>query len=159
MKGALGLDKTTQPPSTGQLERIADTLNTNERKAMDAEREILKRAVILYLEDKVGQTFDGIISSLADFGFWVELEEIMAEGMVRLSTLHDDYYGFIPERQQLLGTRTGRVFSLGQKVKVRLAGVNLALLEVNLEVVRQEGEKGGSKGKKGTKKVVRKRRR
>ena len=159
MKVALGLTPSAQTPTSGQLEQIAGTLNTNERKAMDAEREILKRAVILYLEDKVGQTFDGIISSLADFGFWVELEDVMAEGMVRLSTLHDDYYGFIPERQQLLGTRTGRVFSLGQKVKVRLAGVNLALLEVNLEVIRQEGEKGGSSEKKGKKKVVRKRRR
>jgi ribonuclease R len=121
---------------------------------MDAEREILKRAVILFLKDKVGQTFTGIISSLADFGFWVELEDVMAEGMVRLSTLHDDYYGFIPERQQLLGSRTGRVFSLGQQVKVRLAGVNLSLLEVNLEVVRQDEEKGGAKrGKEGRQKT------
>jgi ribonuclease R len=154
MKVALGLDKSSQTPTAGQLERIADTLNTNERRAMDAEREILKRAVILFLKDKVGQTFTGIISSLADFGFWVELEDVMAEGMVRLSTLHDDYYGFIPERQQLLGSRTGRVFSLGQQVKVRLAGVNLSLLEVNLEVVRQDEEKGGAK--KGKKKEAKK---
>ena len=84
--------------------------------------------------DKVGQVFEGIIGSLADFGFWVELTEVMAEGMVRLSTLTDDYYALFPERQELLGQRTGRRFRLGQTVRVELTDVHLGRLEVNLKL-------------------------
>ncbi|MFW5733421.1 MAG: S1 RNA-binding domain-containing protein, partial [Oceanidesulfovibrio sp.] len=106
-----------------------------ERKAMDAEREILKRLTILFLQDKVGEEFTGVINGLADFGFWVELEQVMAEGLVRLSSLDDDYYGYFPERQMLVGERTGKQFRLGQRIRVKLTDVNLSRLEVNLELV------------------------
>ena len=86
---------------------------------MEAEREIMKRVAVLFLRGKVGQEFTGVISGMADFGFWVELNEVMAEGLVRLSLLADDYYNFLPERQMLLGERSGRFFRLGQSVKVR----------------------------------------
>jgi len=102
--------------------------------AMEAEREILKRLTVIFLTDKVGQDFTGVINSLADFGFWVELSEVMAEGMVRLSTLTDDYYTLFPERQELLGRHTGKRFGLGTKVQVTLTDVNLGRLEVNLRI-------------------------
>lgn len=106
-------------------------MSSLERVAMNAEREILKRATIIFLKEKIGQSFSGIVSSLADFGFWVELEDVLAEGMVRLSTIDDDYYLFRPEKQDLLGKRTGRRFYLGQKVRVELRDVNLDRLEVD----------------------------
>jgi ribonuclease R len=70
----------------------------------------------------------------------VELREVMAEGMVRLSTINDDYYAFFSERHMLVGERTGRIFRLGQAVKVRLMDVSLERLEVNMELA--EGEQG-----------------
>ncbi|MDY7001984.1 MAG: ribonuclease R, partial [Thermodesulfobacteriota bacterium] len=109
------------PPGPRKAQRSADHLNLRERDAMEAEREILKRLTIIFLRDRVGEAFTGIISGLADFGFWVELNEVMAEGMVRLSTLTDDYYVFLPDRQELIGERTGKRFKLGQSVRVRLA--------------------------------------
>jgi ribonuclease R len=123
LQGAMGVKR---------LQKSADHINVMERKAMEAEREIVKRLTILFLRDKVGETFSGVISSLADFGFWVELKEVMAEGMVRLSTLTDDYYLYLDKRHELLGERTGRSFKLGQEVRVRLEEANLSRLEVNL---------------------------
>ncbi|MDQ7831904.1 MAG: ribonuclease R [Desulfovibrionaceae bacterium] len=133
-----------------KLQKAAEHLSRRERVAMEAEREILKRITVLFLEDKVGQEFTGVIGSLADFGFWVELKEVMAEGMVRLSTITDDYYGFFPERQELLGERTGRAFRLGQTITVELMDVGIDRLEVNLRLVEggEMGEPGGRKGGK-----------
>jgi len=99
---------------------------------MDAEREIVKRLTVIFLMDKVGTTYTGVVSGISDYGFWVELTEVMAEGMVRLSTMTDDYYVYLPERQELRGDRTGKRFRLGQAVSVRLADVNLSRQEVSL---------------------------
>ncbi|EFI34029.1 ribonuclease R [Desulfonatronospira thiodismutans ASO3-1] len=114
------------------LKKTGESLSSLERKAVDAEREILKRATIISLKDKTGQSFSGIVASITDFGFWVELTDIMAEGMVRLSSLSDDYYVFRQEKQDLLGRRTGKRFYLGQKVQVVLQSVSLERLEVDL---------------------------
>jgi ribonuclease R len=112
------------------LQTICDELNTLERKAMEAEREIQKRAAILALEDRIGETMRGVISGVADFGFWVELLDIPVDGLVRLATL-DDYYVFDPERQDLLGQRTGKSFTMGQTLDVVLEAVSLERVEIN----------------------------
>lgn len=122
-------------PRLGNLKALGVQLSHLERKAMEAEREILKRITVLFLRDRVGERFSGVISSITDFGFWVELQEVMAEGLVRLSSLLDDYYAFIPERQELLGERSGRRFRMGQRIAVKLAEVNLSRLEVTLELM------------------------
>jgi ribonuclease R len=120
------------------LTKIGDHLNTCERTAQVAEREILKRATILLLREQIGEVFDGVISGIADFGFWVELEGILAEGLVRISTLGDDYYAFSNKRQLLIGERTGRRFALGQRLQVRVNNASLTTLEVDLGVVEEE---------------------
>jgi ribonuclease R len=127
-----------QPASAklaSKLPKVAEHISRRERVAMEAEREILKRVTVLFLSDKVGREFTGVIGSIADFGFWVELKEVMAEGMVRLSSLSDDYYQFFPERHDLIGERTGRRFRLGQSVAVELTGVDLGRLAVDLTLI------------------------
>ncbi len=114
------------------LKKTGESLSALERRAVDAEREILKRATIISLKEKTGQSFSGIVASITDFGFWVELTDLTAEGMVRLSSLSDDYYVFRQEKQDLLGRRTGKRFYLGQKVQVVLQNVSLDRLEVDL---------------------------
>lgn len=113
-----------------RLQGICDGLNACERKAMEAEREIQKRAAILALEDRVGETMRAVISGVAEFGFWVELVAMPVDGLVRLATL-DDYYVFDPERQDLLGQRTGKTFRLGQSLDVILEQVSLERVEIN----------------------------
>ncbi len=98
---------------------------------MDAEREILKRVMVLFMKDKVGSTFDGVISHITDYGFYVELSDVMAEGLVRLSSLDDDYYTYWPQREMLVGERTGQAFMLGQAVEVVLEEVSLERLELS----------------------------
>ena len=112
------------------LQAICDGLNAYERRAMEAEREIQKRAAILALEDRVGETMRAVISGVAEFGFWVELVGMPVDGLVRLATL-DDYYVYDPERQDLLGQRTGKTFRLGQSLDVILEQVSLERVEIN----------------------------
>lgn len=134
LKVALG-DTHQAIPGRKQLTHIGGHLSSQERVAMEAEREILKRITMLFLREKVGEEFTGVISSLAEFGFWVEFKEVMADGMVRLSSLHDDYYAFWKDHQMIIGERSGRAFRLGQAVTVRLESVSLEMLEAELSIV------------------------
>jgi len=142
---------------SARLQKVAEYISRRERVAMEAEREILKRVTVLFLSDKVGRQFTGVIGSLADFGFWVELKEVMAEGMVRLSSLSDDYYTFLPERHELLGERTGRRFRLGQSVCVELTGVDMGRLSVDLGLV--EGGEASQAAPRAKRKTARRRKR
>jgi ribonuclease R len=112
------------------VQGICEGLNALERKAMEAEREIQKRSAILALEGRIGEEMRGVISGVADFGFWVELLDMPVDGLVRLATL-DDYYVFDPERQDLLGQRTGKTFAMGQTLTVVLEAVSLERVEIN----------------------------
>jgi ribonuclease R len=137
LKAALNMN--TAPGSKlKKLHKTGQHLSNTERKAMEAEREIFKRLTILFLQEKVGQTYTGIIASIADFGFWVELNEVLAEGMVRLSSLQDDYYVYWPDKHKLVGQHTGKIFYLGQKVKVRLIDTNLSRQEITLELDEED---------------------
>ena len=151
LKTYLGENADT-PPGKVALTKIGDHINGCERKAQVAEREILKRATILLLRERIGDVFTGVISGMADFGFWVEMEDILAEGLVRLSTLGDDYYAFLSKHQVILGERTGRKFELGQRIRVRVENASLSTLEVDLAVIngeeKEKGEKGDGKRKK-----------
>jgi ribonuclease R len=124
------------PPGHGRkgLSKISLHISRTERTGMEAEREILKRMTICFLQDRIGEEFTGLINGVSDFGFWVELKEVMAEGLVRLSTLTDDYYQFLPKEHKLIGQHTGRTFTLGQKVNVQLTNVSLTRLEIDFEL-------------------------
>lgn len=137
LKFAIGASD--KPPlSIGRLGEACKHISGRERIAMEAEREILKRLTVLFLADRVGEVFTGVVNGVSDYGFWVELNEVMAEGMVRLSNMSDDYYNLFPERQELVGERTGKRYRLGQAVRVQLFSVSLARLEVDLEVMDDE---------------------
>jgi ribonuclease R len=113
-----------------QVQGICEGINALERKAMEAEREIQKRSAILALEGRIGEEMRGVISGVADFGFWVELIDMPVDGLVRLANL-DDYYIFDSERQDLLGQRTGKTFGMGQTLNVILEAVSLERVEIN----------------------------
>jgi len=135
VKAALSADSEGEPtlpyPGNKKLYNIAGLISGRERAAMDAEREIFKRVMVLFMQDKVGGTFGGVISHITDYGFYVELREVVAEGMVRLSSMDDDYYTYWSHREMLVGERTGRAFMLGQAVEVILEDVSLERLELN----------------------------
>jgi ribonuclease R len=137
VKVALAMDGDGAPPpipGKKKLYNVAGHLSGRERVAMDAEREILKRVTVLFMRDRVGETFNGVISHITDYGFFVELKDVMAEGMVRLSSMDDDYYTYWPKREMLVGERTGQAFTLGQSVEVVLDEVSLERLEMNFSL-------------------------
>ena len=142
LKRALGLPapEGEKPFSQAWLEAVAEHSNAAERAATEAEREVHKRLSVLFLRGREGESFDGVVSGLTDFGIFVELPEFMAEGMIRLALLDDDYYDYVEERQEVRGRRAGRTFRLGQALRVTLTDVNMGRLELNFV---PEGVVGG----------------
>jgi ribonuclease R len=112
-----------------ELERMAIHLSEKERAAMEAERETEDRIRVLFMKDKIGEVYEGIISHITSYGFFVELFDVFVEGIVLLSSLEDDYYLFEEEKFRLIGRRTRRIFRIGDNVKVR---VEMADVEKNL---------------------------
>ena len=111
------------------LEKMAVHLSERERSAMEAERETEDRIRVLFMKEKVGQTYEGIISHITSYGFYVELLDAFVEGLVLLSSLHDDYYAFEEGKFRLVGRRTHKIFRIGDHVQVT---VGLADVEKNL---------------------------
>jgi ribonuclease R len=103
-----------------ELESMANYLSDRERLAMEAEREIEDRIRILFMRDSIGKEYDGIISHITSFGFFVELLDVFVEGLVLINTLYDDYYHFEEERFRLVGRRTRKIYRVGDKVKVKV---------------------------------------
>ncbi len=122
---------TNNKPLYGEedLERMATHLSSKERSAMEAERETEDRIKVLFMREKIGQPYDGIISHITSYGFYVELFDVFVEGLVMLSTLYDDYYAFDEEKFRLIGRKTHKQFRIGDHVKVR---VETADVEKNL---------------------------
>jgi ribonuclease R len=126
------------PPDTGELEESARYLSERERRAIEAEREMLARMQVRCLAHRVGEEFHGLITGVTPFGFFVSLEEIFADGLVRLVDLPDDYYKYDEARQRLLGRRHRKSFQLGDTVQVRVAHVDIKRRHVNLVLVEEE---------------------
>lgn len=104
-----------------ELERMSVHLSERERTAMEAERELEDRIRALFMREKIGSEYDGIISHITSYGFFVELLEVFVEGVVPLSSLADDYYAFEEKKFRLVGRRTRKIYRIGDRVKIRVA--------------------------------------
>lgn len=135
LKSALGQNK-EKTPDKEKLNEIGDSLNKLEREALECEREIARRMGCLALNELTGQSLKGTISGLTDFGVFVEFKDIPTEGLIRLSDLGDDWYEYDQKRQQLVGQHEGKIWRLGQPLKVKVESVDLDRLEIRL---RPEG--------------------
>ena len=133
------------------LAQIAEHISTTERRSMLAEREASDRYLALFMDDKVGQTFEGRISGITNFGMFIRLDDTGADGMVPLRSLDDDYYVFDEEKQQLVGRRTKKTYRLCLPVKVKLVECKplagqMRFDIVSAETVRAPKKSGGKKG-------------
>lgn len=130
------------------LESIADICNDTERNAQLAEREVFLRLSCLMLEKSIGKTFSAIISGLSNFGVFAELQDNMAEGMIRMEKLGDDYFVYDEEKQILYGERTGVTYRLGDELTVQIDFVDVTRLEIDLILLGVTPRKTGrAKGK------------
>ena len=113
------------------IEKLDETLpeaathcSLRERTAMEAERDVVTMLKLDFMKDKLGETFDGIITGAAQFGFFVQLTGLFVEGMVHISALADDYYHYEEKKHCLRGERTKRVYRIGDRVRVRVDKVD-----------------------------------
>ena len=118
------LDKNKRKPSKKMIETGAH-LSVTERRADDASRDVEQWLKCEYMRDKVGDTFNGVISGVAGFGIFIELTDVFVEGMIAMRDMKDDYYIFDDVHHQLKGERTGRTFQLGDTIKIQVASVSL----------------------------------
>ena len=118
------------------LQEAGKHTSQRERNAMDAEREMVDLKKAQFMMDKLGEEFAGVITSLANFGFFVELDAYFIEGLVRVSTLTDDDYHYYEKEYVIKGSRHGRKFRLGDAVRVKVVRINAFRSEIDFGLVR-----------------------
>ena len=131
---------------------LGEHCSTNERRADEATRDVVNWLKCEFIMDKIGDEFKGIITAVTGFGFFVELEKVYVEGLVHISNLPQDYFHFDAKTHQLQGERTGVRFRLGDKVRVRVARVDLDEKKIDFDLLNQpSSRKSKSVNKKSTK--------
>ncbi|MHB8217149.1 MAG: ribonuclease R family protein [Candidatus Sulfotelmatobacter sp.] len=106
------------PISLEELHEIAEESSQSERRADDAERDLMEGKKAKFMQDRIGEDFDGLITSVTKFGFFVELTDLFVEGLVPLNTLTDDFYTYHENTRQIIGQRSRKIYSLGQRIRV-----------------------------------------
>ena len=117
------------------LPEIARHTSDRERRADDAERELVQWKKVRFMADKVGDEFSGYITGVSAFGLFIELVEHFVEGLVHVSTMADDYYRFLERAHILRGENTGKEYRLGDRVQVQVIKVDMERRQVDLGIV------------------------
>jgi ribonuclease R len=134
------------PISLEELHEIADESSHSERRADDAERELMEWKKVKFMENRVGEDFDGLIISVTKFGFFVELTDLFIEGLVPLDSLIDDRYTYHENTREIIGLRNHKIYSMGQKIRVlvdRIDPVEKKIQFAVFEEVAQNRQTGG----------------
>ena len=118
-----------------ELPEIAKHTSEMERRADEAERELLQWKKVRFMADKVGDEYEGYITGVAPFGLFIELIEHYVEGLVHISSMADDYYRFVEQQHMLHGENTKKVYRLGDKVRVQVVRVDMERRQVDLGLV------------------------
>ncbi len=121
-------------PPQSELSKIAAQCSFTERRAEEASREVIAHLKAEFMQAKIGEQFDGVISGVQEFGLFVQLQELFVDGLIHITTLGDEYYRYDPPRFQLVGERSGRRFRLGDPLRVKLARVNLEHAKIDFEL-------------------------
>jgi len=119
------------------LQQAGEHTSGRERHAMDAEREMVDLKKAQFMQNRIGEEFTGFINSLANFGFFVELDDYFIEGLVKLSSLTDDDYDYYEKEYVIKGRRYGKKFRLGDNVRVRVARINAFRSEIDVELIER----------------------
>jgi ribonuclease R len=132
--------------TAAKLPEMGLHLSDRERKAAEAERELIEWKKVRFMADKVGEVFTGYVTGVQAFGLFVELEEIYVQGLVHVSSMSDDYYHFDEKGHRLQGENTGQVYRLGDRVRVQVARADLERRQVDFALVdvRERAARGGA---------------
>ena len=122
-------------PNKNDYEEKSKHCSAMERLAADAERDSIKFMQVKFMEKHVGQDFQGVISGVADFGFWVQIPENGAEGLIKLRDLMDDSYSYDAKNHLVQGARTGNQYQLGDQVRIRVMKANLIQKQLDFKII------------------------
>ena len=136
------MSMTTIQTLENSLVETAQHSSEREVAAVDAERDVFDMKVAEYMEDHIGEEFDGVIDTITNFGFFVQLPN-MVEGLVHVQTLKGDYFTYVPELLCMIGKSTKKTYRLGDKVKVKCVGASKETSMVDFELVKvdEDGNK------------------
>lgn len=129
---------TRGPISEEELREIADSSSRTERAADDAERELLEWKKMKFMEGRIGEDFQGLIVSVTKYGLFVELEELFMEGLVPLNSLADDHYTFRENTRQIIGARTRKTYSMGDRIRVLVDRIDRMQRKIQFAVVEEK---------------------
>jgi ribonuclease R len=134
------------PIALQELHAIAEESSRSERRVDEAERELMEWKKVKFMQDRVGEDFDGLITSVTKFGFFVELTDLFVEGLVPLNTLIGDRYTFHENTREIIGERSRKTYHLGQKIRVLVDRIDPVEKKIQFAVfekepVRAEGKK------------------
>jgi ribonuclease R len=138
------------PLRAQELSDIAVESSQAERRAADAERELMEWKKMRFMADKVGDDFKAIILSVTKYGFFVELDELFIEGMVPIGSLVGDYYSFRDTDRTICGARTGHCFRVGERVEVILDRVDSQQMRLQFALVPGTEPVGSGSSRKAT---------
>jgi len=125
------------------MQAIAQSSSDSERRAAEAERELVEWKKVKFMADRLGDEFSAMIISTTRFGFFVELEELFIEGLVPLDTLPGDRYTYHENTRKIIGERNRRQYSIGDRVKVRLDRVDGVEKKLQFSIVEPGHRKRG----------------
>jgi len=125
------------PISVEELHAIAEESSQSERRADEAERELMEWKKAKFMERRIGEEFDGLIISVTKFGFFVELTDLFVEGLVPLHTLEDDRYTYHENTRQIIGQRSRKGYSLGDRVRVLVDRIDPVEKKIQFAVVEE----------------------
>jgi ribonuclease R len=125
------------PLKVEELHEIAEESSQSERRADDAERELMEWKKVKFMQDRVGEDFDGLITSVTKFGFFVELTDLFVEGLVPLNTLTDDYYTYHENTRQIIGQHSRNTYSLGQRIRVLVDRIDPVEKKIQFAVLEE----------------------
>jgi ribonuclease R len=138
VKGAAELAKEKiYPYELPRLDETGSHLSVTERRADEATRDVVNWLKCEYLTDRVGEEYSGVVSAVTGFGLFVMLDDLYVEGLIHVTGLPKDYYYHEATQHRMVGERTGRVFRLGDRVKVRVVRVNLDERKIDFELAEQ----------------------
>jgi ribonuclease R len=131
----VGMRKDRAEELIEDLPEMGRHTSERERRAAEAERELVQWKKVRFMADKVGDEFEGYVTGVTAFGLFIELVEHFVEGMVHVSTMADDYYRFVERAHILRGENTGQVYRLGDKVRVQVIKVDMERRQIDLGLV------------------------
>ena len=122
-----------------RAEKRAENCSERERVATKVEREAEDIKKAEFMESKIGEEYEGIVSSVTNFGIFVELDNTV-EGLIRYEKLGDEYFIYNEEKRQAIGERTGKVYQIGDKVKIRVANASKLMRQIDFEICEEKAE-------------------